>query len=118
MTKLLKVFLTAIMIILCCLASIQLPSGAVATSAQPLLLDHSYIDEHATLLKETDHSLSFPNILILFSISAALSLLFPAYKIRRYIYSFIPIFKRFFLLYPIKYESRNIDQHHFNETLH
>jgi len=106
------------MIILCCLVSIQLPSGAVAASAQPLLLDHSYIDEHATLLKERDHSLSFTNILLLFCLSAALSLMFPEYKIRRYIYSFIPIFKRFFLLYPIKYESCYIDQPHFNETLH
>lgn len=107
MTNSLKSFLAVILIALCCLTIVQPPSGAETTTGQPMLLDHSYIVEHTTFLKEQNSSISFPKILILYFI-LALSLIFHRFKMKRYVFSFIPILKHIFLLFPIKFESRYI----------
>ena len=108
MTKFVKIFLLIMMIGLFCLNSIQLPSETNVSTGQSLFIEHLPFEEHATFLKDNNQAPSFFTILYLLCI--VLTFLYVGYRsrIRRFLRSVIPILKRTFLLFPIKFESRYI----------
>ncbi|KNB70938.1 hypothetical protein ADS79_19070 [Brevibacillus reuszeri] len=108
MTKWVKVIIAVIMIALFCLNSLQLPLEAGTSTEQSLLIEHLPFDEHATFLKENHQAPTFFSFL--FMLCIIFTLLFVRYrsKIRRFLFSVIPILKQTFLLYPIHFESRYI----------
>jgi len=108
MTKFVKIFLLIIMIGLFCLNSIQLPTETETSTGQSLFIEHLPFEEHATFLKENNQTTSFFTIFYLLCI--VLTFFHVCYRssIRRFLRSAIPILKRTFLLFPIKFESRYI----------
>ncbi|WP_148040363.1 hypothetical protein [Brevibacillus fluminis] len=110
MSTFLKIALAIIMIVLPCLGYVQPVSGGEngLTHERSLLVDHSYLTEQVTFLKESHSLATAAKILLLLSFLTVVFRVFLRFRMKRYLFSFIPLFKRLYLLFPIRYESRYI----------
>jgi hypothetical protein len=106
LAKLTKVLLALIIISLFCLLPLQISTGVHTHMDQPLLLDSEYISQDTAVFKENYKPAPIFVINILLSALITSSLLFLRTQSRLFLYSFIPILKHIFLLFPIKFQSR------------
>ncbi|MDB5055009.1 MAG: hypothetical protein JWM44_3059 [Bacilli bacterium] len=110
MRKGLMLLLTVIIIILCCMVPIH--TVTIEENNQLTLLDHQFLLQNNFLQDEKKTNPNFPHAIPDF-IFVCLICAFIQIQIQRYIFSFVPLLKHYYLLLPIKYQSRYLVQSRF-----
>jgi hypothetical protein len=109
MKKMLQLLLVIIVLMLTCISPLQhLTSASSHSVNQYMAADTAFILTSNVLITEKSKHTDFPempNFIFILLLSLVIQT-----KLKPHIYSFIPLMKCLYLLYPIKYQSRYLVQ--------